>query len=86
MKQNLMDMPPKEIRIALMRAEVTQATIARSLGVSITMVNHVIEGNSISHRVRRAIADATGIHISRIWPSTYIVYGGPRKPGRPKAA
>ena len=86
MKQNLMDMPPKEIRIALMRAGVAQASIARSLGVHITMVNHVIDGNSVSHRVRQAIADAVGRDLKEIWPSTYVIHGGPRKPGRPKAA
>jgi len=81
---NSMDLPPHEIRVALLRAGITQAEIARRCKVSISMVSKVIDGVSVSHKVRTAIAEAVGIDIRRIWPSTYIVYGGPRKAGRPK--
>ena len=79
-----MDMPPHEIRVALIRAGITQAEIARRCKVSVPMVCKVIDGVSVSHRVRTAIAEAAGIDIRRLWPSTYIVHGGPRKAGRPK--
>ena len=83
MKNKLSDMNPKEIRIALIRAGVSQAAIARELGVAPSAVCRIIDGILISDRVRRAIAAAIGIDIKRIWPSTYL-YSSPRKPGRPK--
>jgi hypothetical protein len=48
------------------------------------MINRVIMGLSVSDRVMRSIAEAIGIDVKRIWPSIYL-YGGPRKPGRPKS-
>jgi len=77
------DMPPNEIRIALMRSGVPQVEIARRLGVAPSNICRVIDGVGSSDRVRRAIAAATGIDIKRIWPSIYL-YSDPRKPGRPK--
>lgn len=85
MPRQSMDMDPTEIRVALFRAKITQAEIARQCNVSISMVSRVIDGNSVSHKVRTAIADAINIDIRRTWPSTYIIHGGPRKPGRPAA-
>jgi len=80
-----MDIDPKEIRVALIRAETSQAEIARKCNVSPPTVSKVIDGTSVSHKVRTAIAEATGIDIRRLWPSTYIMHGGPRKAGRPKS-
>jgi len=77
------DMPPAEIRIALMRAGVTQAEIARQTKVVASHVCRVIDNIDSNDRVRRAIASAIGIDIKLIWPSIYL-YGEPRKPGRPK--
>lgn len=77
------DMPPPEIRIALMRAGITQAEIARQTKVVASHVCRVIDGTDSNDRVRRAIAAAIGIDIKRIWPSIYL-NGKPRKPGRPK--
>ena len=78
------DMPPTEIRIALIRSGVSQATIARKLIVDPSAVCRIIDGTGVSDRVRREIAAAIGIDIKRIWPSTYL-YSSPRKPGRPKS-
>ena len=78
------DMSPTEIRIALMRSGISQATIARKLIVDPSAVCRIIDGKYVSDRVRREIAAAIGIDIKRIWPSTYL-YSGPRKPGRPKS-
>jgi lambda repressor-like predicted transcriptional regulator len=75
-------MPPTEIKVAMMRAGVTQEGIARRLGVRRQTVHLVVNHRVVSHRIRKAIADAVGMDLKRIWPSTYL-YGGPRKPGRP---
>lgn len=81
--RNSNDMPPQEIRIALMRRKVAQSALAREIGVKQTSVYRVIQGDSVSHRIREAIAKAAGLDLKRIWPSTYLYGGGPRKPGRP---
>ncbi|MBN1495906.1 MAG: helix-turn-helix domain-containing protein [Spirochaetes bacterium] len=73
---------PTEIRIEILKAGVTQAHIARQAGVSDQMIYHVIQGTSVSDRVRRAIAKVIGKDVAIIWPETYLYGGGPRKPGR----
>lgn len=80
-----MDMSPTEIRVILFRAGTSQAEIARQCGVSAATVCKVIDGLVVSHKVRTAISEAISIDIRRIWPSTYIMHGGPRKAGRPKS-
>ena len=77
-------MTPDEIRIAMIRAGVSQAELARRNNVKPIMINRIIMGLSVSDRVMRSIAEAIGIDVKRIWPSIYL-YGGPRKPGRPKS-
>ena len=85
MKHNHMDMDPIEIRVKFLRVGVSQLAIARKLGVTHTAIYLVIEGRSVSDRIRRGIAEAINLDVRVIWPSTYL-YGGPRKAGRPKAA
>lgn len=75
-------MTPTEIRIAMLRAGVTQAEIMRDEKVTRNTVHLVIEGRTVSDRVRRRIAQRIGIEVERIWPSTYLC-GGPWKRGRP---
>jgi lambda repressor-like predicted transcriptional regulator len=84
MSNRVQDMTPAEIRKAMIDAQVTQSGIARSLNPPVTpsAVYRVIEGTGVSHRIRQALANATGIDIKRIWPSVYLS-GGPRKAGRP---
>lgn len=77
-----MDMTPTDIRIAMLKAGVTQAGIARELGVHKSSILLVIDGRFVSDRIRRKIAERCGLDVARIWPSTYLC-GGPRKPGRP---
>jgi lambda repressor-like predicted transcriptional regulator len=78
------DMPPIELRIAMMRAQIGQRGLARKLGVSQAAIWRVMQGRSTSHRIRTAIAESVGLDIARIWPSIYIYGGGPRKAGRPR--
>lgn len=84
MLRHKMDMSPEEIRVKLLLAKKSQASIAQKIGVSQPCINMVIEGRTVSHRVRQAIADTINTDIRIIWPSTYIIHGGSRKPGRPK--
>lgn len=86
MKRKVADMSPTDIRVAMLTAKpkVTQAGIARKLHVTQESVYRVIEGHFVSDRIRKEIADQLGIDIRRIWPSTYLYGGGPRKAGRPK--
>ena len=77
------DMDPREIWIAMIRAGVGQKDIGDALGLSRQTVHHVIQGKTVSHRVRKAIADAIGIDLKKLWPSAYLYQDGPRKAGRP---
>jgi lambda repressor-like predicted transcriptional regulator len=77
------DMPTTELKIVMQRKGVTQKEIADRLNVSRQAVNLVVNHNSTSHRIREAIAEAIDIDLKRIWPSAYLMGGGPRKPGRP---
>jgi len=75
------DMTPLEIRIALLRAGTTQAAIARAAGCSKEMVCRVIDGKTVSDRIRRAVAAAIGLPVEHIWRSYYLSYT-PGKRGR----
>ncbi len=85
-KVKLLDMPPHEIRIALLRHHETLADIARICRVSKAAVSRTIYGKSSSHRIRIVIAAKVGLSIEKIWPSIYLYGKGPRKKGRPKNA
>lgn len=77
------NMKPNDIRILLLKADIKQAELARELEVKQQLIYHVIESNIVSDRVRQHIAKRTGVAIERIWPDPYLIYGGPRKAGRP---
>lgn len=83
--RNQMDMDPIEIIIAMKRANVSQADIARDVGVTRQSVNLIVHGRATSHRIRQAIADAIHKDIKWIWPSAYLMKGGPVPQGRPKS-
>lgn len=61
-------MKPKEIRAALMIAEVTIYKFARELGVSAALVHKVLNGDRKNPRVREKLAEAIGKQVSDIWP------------------
>lgn len=81
--KKVQDMPPVEISIAMQRAGVGQKDIAEKVGVTRQHVHMVIHRGDVSHRVRQAIADAIGMDLKMLWPSTYLYHDGPRKSGRP---
>lgn len=76
-------MTPQEIRIAIYRANLNQAAIARELGVCPSHITRVIDGQYKSKRVHEAIAEAIGMDIRRIWPDLYLITGNKPKRGRP---
>jgi len=77
------DLPSFELKIAMQRKGILQKDLADQLSVSRQAVHLVVNNQATSHRIRKAIADAIGLDLKRIWPSTYLVNGGPIKPGRP---
>ena len=80
--EKVKNMDPKDIRIALFKADVSQAAIARALGVKAPSVSRVIDGLVTSNRIRRKIAEVINKPVEMIWPSTYL-YKEPGGPGRP---
>jgi lambda repressor-like predicted transcriptional regulator len=66
-------MHPEDIKSALRKRGVTQADIARRLGVSKTTINYVITGKMQSRRVAEAIAEAAGRPVKALWPKKYEV-------------
>lgn len=65
-------MTPKDIKIELMKAGVTQADISRQSGRSRAQVCRVINNNEcVSDPVRRAVAAAINRDVSEVWPEYY---------------
>ena len=58
---------PEEIKAALRIKGITLTAIARELGLSRSMVTHVIYGNERSQRVEKRIAQVIGKPVSAIW-------------------
>jgi len=72
-------MTPKQIKQALDNADISQAGLARDLGVSRSLIYQVIHKDAISHRVRCHIAKAIKRPVGEIWP----VKEHPTRIGRP---
>jgi len=64
-------MEPKEIKIALIRKEIDQSTVARQLGVSPSIVQRVIHRKAVSRRVSQGIADALCLDLHEVFPELY---------------
>ncbi|HEX3048676.1 MAG TPA: helix-turn-helix domain-containing protein [Bacillota bacterium] len=58
---------PSEIKAALILKGITQASIAKKLGVSSSLVSMVIHGTEKSKKVRREIAGILGKSVRDIW-------------------
>jgi len=67
-------MSPEEIRQELFkrRKEVTQTSIARSLGVSRQVVIYVIDRKMVSKRAMQAIADAIQYDVRYVFPERFF--------------
>ena len=63
-------MHPEEIKAAIRMKGTTPTAIAEELGVSRSMVSHVINGNAKSARIQERIAQILGKTIVVIWPPT----------------
>ena len=61
-------MTPREIRAELILRGINQRQIAAQLGVSESIISHVISGRRRSDRIRRAIARALGKPVHRVFP------------------
>ncbi len=66
-------MTPTEIKIELLRHNVTQTEIARGCNVSCGHINRVIGRMSVSDHVQRAVAKAIGQPVEKIFPERYPV-------------
>lgn len=59
--------PTKRVLKAMIDADVSQAEIARQLGITPPAVCSAIHGRTRSQRIRRAIADAVNKPYSWLW-------------------
>lgn len=64
----MMNATAKIIKKLMIDCGISGAAIARALRCDRTNIYHVIEGRSKSKKVRKAIAEALGVHISELWP------------------
>lgn len=63
-----MPMTAKDRKIALLRRDVTMSAIARRLGVTTGHVSQVVAGRRRSPTVERAVAEAVGLPVGRVFP------------------
>ncbi|MBF9263374.1 helix-turn-helix domain-containing protein [Paracidovorax cattleyae] len=61
-------MHPEQIKAEIRMRETTPAAIADELGVSRSMVSHVINGVAKSARIAEHIAKLVGKSTSQLWP------------------
>lgn len=76
-------MHPEQIKAAVRMKGTTPSAIADELGVSRSMVSHVINGVAKSARIAERIAAIVGKPVSEIWPETKPVL---RRKKAPKAS
>lgn len=64
-------MKPEQIKALLKENGATQSDVARVVGVSPSMVGHVIEGRSKSRVIAMTIADFLERSVEELWPGRY---------------
>ena len=67
-----MGMTPTQIKIELLKKNVSQRDIAKALGVADATVNKIIYRQGESKRVKEAISKIIGKPVNKIWPSRYV--------------
>jgi lambda repressor-like predicted transcriptional regulator len=72
---------PEKIQDELRKTGITQAGIARDLGVKNSAVSLVVSGKGTSDKVRKHIAKCINTPVEAIWPETYLVKDDPTKRG-----
>ena len=63
-----MAMTPVERKVELMKRGVTMASIAKKLGVHFSHVGHVVNDRRRSPEVEKAIAEAIGKPLKKVFP------------------
>ncbi len=66
-------MDPIEIKVGLLRAQVTQTDIARKLEVAVASVNDVIHKKKVSRKIQQGVADAIKKPFAVVWPEKEVV-------------
>lgn len=61
-------MTPTDLKIILMKEGITQADIARDIGVKPSVVSCVVNGKERSKRVETAIAKLINKNRAEVWP------------------
>lgn len=69
MPENNKSIIEKEIKKALIDADIKQIDIARKLGITRQYVHVVIKGHRRTAYVRKAIAKAVGRRVDELWSS-----------------
>ena len=72
-------MTPDEIKAALKGKNITIAGIARELEKSTTAIQMVINGSSVSHKIRKHVAKCIGLDVKEV----FNVKENPTQKGRP---
>lgn len=82
-----------DIKKLMILAGISQAEIAERLGITKSLVNHVVSGIRSNQKVRQAIADAVGRSVEELWgdgtqemaqplPPSKVVSGQPLPPSK----
>jgi lambda repressor-like predicted transcriptional regulator len=61
-------MTSTEIKIKLLQAGITSASIAKQQGWTRAYISHIISGRSKNKEARNAVAAAIGCDVKEIWP------------------
>jgi lambda repressor-like predicted transcriptional regulator len=64
-------MSPNNIKVAMVRGGITQASIARQLGIKLPSVNGVVNGRCTNYRVMDLIAEKLGKNPRTFWGPRY---------------
>lgn len=60
-------MTPQKRRALLIENKITQTSIAKELGVTHSAVNRVLNGDFVSTRIRKAVAEKTRTPFDKMW-------------------
>jgi Ner family transcriptional regulator len=61
-----------DINYKLKKIGITQASLARELGISTGVVNNVIHGKVTAYSIAQHIAKLIGHEVNEVWPNLYV--------------